>query len=138
VEWQELTIAADVQELATVRRFVEASAAAYRCDPSVVDDMVLAVDEAVTNSIVHGYKGQQHAIEVAVGVDHNALVVRVRDWAAPFDPTKATLPDTSLPFARRPLGGMGIHMMRQLVDTLTYHRTPDAANELILTKRILP
>lgn len=74
-------------------------------------------------------------IEVEVGFDDDALVVYLRDQAPAFDPFQVPPPDTSLPLEQRAPGGMGILMIRQLTDEMTYRMTEDGSNDLILVKR---
>ncbi|MFB0535843.1 MAG: ATP-binding protein [Anaerolineae bacterium] len=130
-----LRIAADLKNLATIRRFVEGAAKSGDGNPQAITDMLIAMNEAATNIIVHGYQGQPGIIEVEVAYDKDALVVCLRDQAPTFDPTSAPVPDVTLSLEQRPFGGMGIHMMRQLSDELTYRTTPDGRNELVLTKK---
>ena len=131
-----LRIAADVNELAAVRHFIREEALRAGAGREVTDDMVQAVDELATNSIVHGYRGArgQIEVEVEVDVDARAMVVHLRDQAPAFDPTTLEDPDTTLALERRPLGGMGVYLSKQLTDGLIYRQT-STGNELTLTKR---
>jgi len=131
-----LCIAARAEHLAKIRHFVEHTAAALGAGQEEIDDLVLAVDEAATNVIVHGYQCQPGLIEVEVGRQGDALLVRLRDGAPLFDPTLLPMPDVTLPLEMRPLGGLGIFLMRQSVDEMTYRVTPEGGNELTLIKRI--
>ena len=104
-----LTVPGEVGRLAEVRAFVR-EASRGRLAARLVEDLVCAVDEAVTNVIVHGYDG--------------------------FDPTTAPEPDLSLPLERRPLGGMGVHLMREFADELRYAPRRGGGNEVTLVKRL--
>lgn len=104
-------------------------------EPSVIAGVVLAVDEAATNIIVHGYGGQAGDIDVRLSRKGDALVVRLYDRAPPFDPATVPLPDTTLPLDERPIGGMGIFFMHRVMDEVCYRRTSDGGNELTLIKR---
>jgi serine/threonine-protein kinase RsbW len=73
-----------------------------------------------------------------VGRQGEALLVRLRDGAPLFDPTLLPMPDVTLPLEVRPLGGLGIFLMRQSVDDMTYRVTPEGGNELTLIKRMTP
>jgi serine/threonine-protein kinase RsbW len=130
-----LRVAADVGQLAAVRAFVREQAAMGGARGRVVADMVQAVDESATNTILHGYRGAAGSIQIEVDVVDRSLIVRLRDQAPAFDPTKVTSPDVTLPLGRRPLGGMGIHLCRELTDDQSYTRTEDG-NELTLVKSI--
>ncbi len=130
-----LRIPADVSRLAEVRQFIREHASQIGADANVTNDVVLAVDELTTNSIIHGYRGSQGVVELEVGNQEGSMVVWLRDQAPPFDPNKYPEPDTSLPLARRPKGGMGIFLSRGVSDRLSYRRT-GAGNELAIVKRL--
>jgi len=130
-----LHIAADLKNLATIRRFVEGAARSGGGDPQAIADMLIAVNEAATNIIMHGYRGQPGTIEVEVVYDQDALVVCLRERAPQYDPTSTPDPDFTLPVEQRPFGGLGVYMMRQVTDELTYRTTGDGRNELILVKK---
>ena len=130
-----LHIAAELKNLRVIRRFVQERAAALGADQDVIADVILATDEAATNAIVHGYQDGPGMIEIELRRNGDAIVVYVRDESAPFDPASVPPPDVTRPLEERPLGGMGIHLMRQLMDEVTNHITPQGGNELIMTKR---
>ena len=130
-----LTVPGEVGQLAEVRAFVRESAR-ERLAPRLLEDLVCAVDEAVTNVIVHGYDGASGPVEIEVGGDSQTLEVRIADRAKPFDPTTAPEPDLSLPLERRPLGGMGVHLMREFADELRYAPRRGGGNEVTLVKRL--
>jgi serine/threonine-protein kinase RsbW len=128
-----IRIPANVDELATVRQFIRRQGAQAGADPGAVADIVQAVDESVTNAIVHGYRGHGGTVEVEVERSGKSLVVRLRDQAPPFDPTVLPTPDITAPLEQRLFGGMGVFLTRELTDAVTYQRTRDG-NELTLVK----
>ena len=130
-----LRIAAESKNLAEIRCFVEEMASALGLDPAMIPNVILAVDEAVSNIIAHGYQGQEGTVEIEVGQERDALVIRVRDEAAPFDPTIVPAPDVTLPLEQRIPGGLGIHLIRQIMDEMTHRIIPQGGNELTLVKR---
>lgn len=119
-------------DLSAIRRFVEETA--VTADPNALADLVLAVNEAVTNVIRHGYKAQPGDVEIVVFCGLDSVTVWLYDNARPFDPTLTPTPDITRPLAERPLGGMGVHMMRTFTDEMHYQRTPDGRNSLLLKK----
>jgi serine/threonine-protein kinase RsbW len=129
-----LRIASDVDELAAVRRFVRDTAVSAGVGRPEIDDMVQAVDETVTNVIVHGYRGAPGFVDLEIEAEDGALVVRVRDEAPQFDPTTLQAPDTSLPLDQRPFHGMGVFLTRELSDEVSYRYT-EGGNELTIVKR---
>jgi len=130
-----LRIAAELKNLSVIRRFVQETATALGADPDAISDVILAVDEAATNSIVHGYQGQPGIIEIEVRRIGDSLVVCLRDQATSFDPTIVPSPDLTLPLEQRPFGGMGIHLMRQFMDKVTHRVTSQGDNELTMVKK---
>lgn len=131
-----LRVLAELPNLAVIRRFVEETATALKADCGAIDDMIQAVDESATNIIVHGYQGRPGHIEIEVTQEGNVLVVRLRDQAHLFDPTRAPPPDLTLPLERRRVGGLGIHLTRQFTDSMTYRITSEGGNELTLRKKV--
>jgi anti-sigma regulatory factor (Ser/Thr protein kinase) len=130
-----LQVAADVHKLAAIRQFVEESARGLGVEPSAIYDLVLAVNEMATNIVVHGYGGRQGAIELQLRRVGDAIEACLRDQAPLFDPTRAPAPNLTLPLQKRPLGGVGIHVTRQLMDAMHYRVSPQGGNELTLVKR---
>jgi serine/threonine-protein kinase RsbW len=130
-----LRMAAELENLAEIRHFVQKTATTFDVDPDIIPDVLLAVDEAVTNVLVHGYQGQMGMIEIELRRRGDSLVVCLRDRAIPFDPTTIPPPDLTLPLEQRPFGGMGIYLMRQLMDEVTHRSTRQGGNELTLVKK---
>jgi serine/threonine-protein kinase RsbW len=130
-----LHIEAEPKNLAAIRLFVEEAATALGIGLATIPNVILAVDEAVSNIIAHGYRGQGGGIEIEVSREGDALVIRLRDEAAPFDPTNVPPPDLTLPLEQRAAGGLGIHLIRRVMDEMTHRVTPQGGNELTLVKR---
>jgi serine/threonine-protein kinase RsbW len=130
-----LRITAELTQLEVLRRFVEEQATALGVEPAAVYDIVLAVEELATNIMVHGYRNPAGAIEIELRPLGDALELRLRDQAPPFDPTRVAPPDTTLPLELRPLAGMGIHLARHFMDSMVHRALPGGGNELILLKQ---
>ena len=127
---------AKLKNLAHIRHFVNDAANSLGADPHSVLDLVQAVDEAATNIIVHGYAGRPGVIEVTIERQKDLMVIAMRDQAPGFDPTRVPPPDLTLPLEKRPVGGLGIFLIRRSVDELQHHFLPSGGNELILIKRL--
>ncbi len=131
-----LRISADLKNLSTIRKFVEEVVSDGQNDPDTIGDIILAVDEAVTNIILHGYQGKPGSIDIQITKAEDKLTIGLRDQAPPFDPTAYDKkPDLALPLHERPLGGMGIYLIRRSMDEMTYRRMPQGGNELTLVKK---
>ncbi len=125
---------AQVRDLNDMRDFLEKAVLTLGGSDDDAGDLVLAVNEAVTNVLLHGYDGQPGPVTICVEVVSDDLRVVLTDSAPPFDPTRVPPPDIFLPLEDRPLGGLGVHMMRQLTDELLYRPLADG-NELVFVKR---
>jgi serine/threonine-protein kinase RsbW len=133
---QPLRIAAQVENLEAIRDFVAHRADALGASQKAIDHCILASDEAATNIIVHGYKNRGGDIEIEVSREGDYIVIRLRDKAPPYDPDKVPAPNLSLPLEERPLGGLGIYLIRHYMDDLNHRLRPDGGNELTLKKKI--
>lgn len=126
---------ATVRDLNDIREFLESAILTLGGDDDIAGDLVLAVNEAVTNILLHGYDDRPGAVAIGVEADGGDLRVQLTDNAPLFDPTAVPPPDIHLPLEDRPLGGLGVHMMRQLTDELIYRVTRGGNNELTFVKR---
>ncbi|WP_218133231.1 ATP-binding protein [Methanofollis tationis] len=98
-----------------------------------VQALELAVDEAVTNIMLHGYSSSECRIWISCGVEGGVVRVRIEDEGVPFDPTEAAEPDLEGDADERPIGGLGIHLIRRMTDELRYERA-GGRNILVLEK----
>ena len=128
-----IQMTASLKDLEYIRSFIGSKSAEFSLDEENTYNLQLSVTELVTNSIVHGYKGEAGNIEIDVDQEVDKLIVRIRDEAPPFDPTQVPPPDLSLPLEERRFGGMGIFLIKQVVDEIRYKRLPQGGNEVILS-----
>lgn len=99
--------------------------------------MTLALEEAVTNVIHYAFSGAPppHRVLVRLVADRTRLVGEVIDNGGPFDPLDGAPPDLSSPLAQREPGGLGIHLIRSVMDRVEYRRE-EGRNRLLLEKRL--
>jgi serine/threonine-protein kinase RsbW len=96
----------------------------------------LALEEVVTNILVHGFCGRPGAaIDVTVAVAPGEVVACVEDSAPPFDPRQAPAPDFDSPLEQRRPGGLGWFLVKRLMDGIDYERVGDR-NRLTLRKAL--
>ena len=126
---------ARLENLAEIRRYIRHQAAVLDVDQEKTADMVLAVDEAATNVITHGYKDQEGVIEIQVRREGDAFIVHLRDEAVPYDPTTRAPSDPVLPAEERLMKGMGVRLMRRRTDEMIHRVTLQRGNELTLVTR---
>lgn len=136
-----LRVSAELTNLKLIRDHVEGVARQAGFPDVKVYDLVLAVDEASTNIMMHGYgipavsagsTEEPGVVEVETSLDESALHVTLRDQARPFDPTAAPVQTELPPLGERMAGGLGIFLIRKTMDEIHYRRTPDGWNELTL------
>ncbi|NBC31563.1 MAG: hypothetical protein GVY13_02690 [Alphaproteobacteria bacterium] len=139
----QLALDADLGEIAMVAARVEAFCAVHDLGEAVVQAVTLALDELLTNTITYGFPegtgggGEAPWIEVALSLAGNVLTARIRDPGLAFDPAEAPAPDLDSDVDDRPIGGLGVHLVREMMDGLEYRRL-DGVNEVTLTKRVRP
>ncbi len=102
----------------------------------VLDDLKLSLEEVILNIINYGYKDSRtHDINVEMELKEKLLTLKITDDAAEFNPIEYPPPDMTRPIEERGVGGLGIHIMRKLMDRVEYKRQ-DNKNILFLSKKI--
>ena len=105
-------------------------------DKPTLYDLKLAVDEACTNIIIHGYSGMNPgSIILSIEIDPINIVLTITDFGHPFEPSEAAIPDVQAGLDDRPMGGFGLFFIYQSMDLVEYETNEDG-NCLSLTKRI--
>jgi serine/threonine-protein kinase RsbW len=103
-------------------------------DEGACYEIRLALEEAVSNTIKYGYEDQQvQTIYVRAGFEDNRILLEIEDDANAFNPLEAATPDLSLPIEKRPIGRLGIYLMRTVMDEIDYKRE-GTKNILRMTK----
>ena len=126
-------------QLSAIERFNQAFTEfgrRHRLAPKILHDVNLAVEEILANIISYGYTDnrEEHEIKLRVSVQPEEVRVDVEDDGRPFNPLEAPEPDTTKPLEERTVGGLGIHLVRKLMDSLEYKRR-DNKNFLSLKKK---
>lgn len=134
-----LQILSRTENLQLVREFIAERARGSGFDDATVQDIVLAVDEACTNIIRHGYEGKpDETIEVVVHTLENAFEVCIFDRGKTFDPATVKPPDIQKNADRKTRGGFGLYLMKKLMDDVEFRFLPGAPNELRMRKYLVP
>ena len=133
-----LTIGNDLEELDRVHTWVEAFQADNALSADVAFALTLSFDELLTNIISYGYPTDvQHAVWISMRIVGDDLHIRIEDQAAPFNPLTAEEPDIDAPIEDRRIGGLGIHFVRTVMDSVEYQHS-NGRNILLLVKRLTP
>ena len=125
----------NVQHVPHLANFIDSVAEANGIDPATTMSLNLAMEEAVVNVIKYAYPdGVIGDIDVTATVEDGTITFTIEDSGVAFDPTAKADPDLTLAAEDRPIGGLGIHLVRQLMDSIGYERRGDK-NILTLTKK---
>jgi sigma-B regulation protein RsbU (phosphoserine phosphatase) len=131
-----ITLPNDVQEIPQLAAFVDEFCESCGIDMSTTMSLNLALEEAVVNVMDYAYPaGSNGDVHVEAETEDGMLIFVIRDNGIPFDPTKSGEVDTTLSAEERPIGGLGIHLVRTIMDTITYSRT-NGQNILTLKKKL--
>jgi len=114
--------------------FIEDACEGAAVGPGICFDLTLAVEEAASNVIKHGYRGRGGKLAIRFVTANGDVIIALRDHARPFTPGKIKPPNKNVPLEERPLGGLGMHLINQLMDEVVYEVLPDG-NLLTMIKR---
>jgi serine/threonine-protein kinase RsbW len=135
----ETSVAARLENLEGIRQFVAEACRRAGAEGRVVFDLKLAVDEACTNIIEHGYAGRPPgSIDIRVEANGHRITVTIADRGASFAPSALPEPNLVSDWSSRPLGGLGWHLIRSAVDEIDYEPDVAGGNRLTLIKRLGP
>ena len=122
-EERHLVLHNDIRQIPQLADFVEAIAQEKQLSQSLAMGINLALEEAVSNVIMYAYpKETDGMVDVDAIIRKDSLEFIISDSGVPFDPTAAHEVDINAPVEDRPIGGLGIHLVRQLMDTVSYER----------------
>ena len=131
-----LVLKNEIEEISKLEGFMETIGEATGIDLSLVVSLNLALEEAVTNVISYAYpEGQEGTVDIDVRATKEQLEFVISDRGIPFDPTTKEDADITLGVEERPIGGLGIFLVRQLMDTILYEYK-DKKNILTLRKQL--
>ena len=131
-----VTLRNEIAEVQWLKKRLTEYGQSLQLADELIQDVNLALEEAVSNIIFYGYEdAQAHQIEVAIEVADDTLVLEITDDGKAFNLLDTPEPDLNVPFEEREIGGMGIYLIRTLMDDITY-RTKQGKNILVMRKQI--
>ena len=130
-----ITRAAYLEALNDFREFIEQHCTGITgITEEILYDIQLAVDEACTNIIMHGYVNMDPgSVILDLDIQADKIIISLTDFGHAFEPDSAPIPDVDAPVEERELGGFGLFFIRQSVDDVKYGTSEDG-NTMILTK----
>jgi serine/threonine-protein kinase RsbW len=132
-----LEIKSRTENLAEIREFINSAAADSGFSKETIDNIILAVDEACTNIIKHAYKYfPDGKIILTLKTDKNTFTIDIIDYGKSFEPGLVPNPDLKKYFDEKRVGGLGMYLMKTLMDDVKYISVPGKFNQVSLTKNI--
>ena len=127
----------EMTEVSRMRGFFLSVCREHDIDEETFKTLNLAIEEWVANVIGYAYpKGIRGHVELTAKVVDGVLTLVIKDHGTPFDPTQHAEVDVNAELSERQIGGLGIHLVKSIMDTMHYERTADGYNVLTLTKNI--
>lgn len=127
---------AEMSNLPLFRNFILEACGLMKVDAKVSENLQLAIDEVCSNLIIHGYKNMEAGdISLVVRREKTGIEILVEDSGRPFDPTKLEAPDLSDSIDEREIGGLGVFMVKEMVDEVSYE-SRNGRNRLSLKMKI--
>ncbi len=131
-----LSVLAGASQVASICDFVARAGWDLGLDNRLIYDLQLAVDEACINVIRHAYDGSDGEIEVSIDLTDKGVQAVIRDWGAAFDPLSVPEPDVSASLHERTPGGLGLFLMRNVMDQVDFQFDAERGNTLTMIRRL--
>ena len=129
-------VPADPAQLSVLTEFLREFGSAAALAPAQVGTFELALEEIFMNIVMHGSEpGITPRVEVSLNLGPDAVTMTVEDDGPQFDPLSLPPPDVTATLADRKVGGLGVFLVRNIMDTVTYARTA-GRNQLRISKRL--
>jgi serine/threonine-protein kinase RsbW len=134
---KKLVIKSRTENLSSLRDFISDNANKAGLSTDDIDDIILAVDEACTNIIKHAYKSVPDG-EIIIEINYNSrkFTIKLIDHGNSFDPESVPVPDLQKYLRQRKVGGLGLYLMRTLMDDVKYVSVPGEYNQVLLSKNL--
>jgi len=131
-----LIIENQISELHRVAGFLEQAGDEWHWLPSSTMSINLVLEEALTNTILYGFeKDEKHSLSISLRKREDEVTITIVDDGKAFDPTFLAGPDITLSAEERNIGGLGVFLIKKLMDSVQYKRAANK-NFLVLTKNI--
>ena len=128
-------VPADASQLAELNQFLREFWRAAELEPASLGSFELALEEIFLNIVMHGSRpGSALRVEVSLSLGTDAVTMTVEDDGPHFDPLSLPEPDVTASLADRRVGGLGVHLVRNLMDTVSYARV-GGCNQLCMSRR---
>ena len=134
---KKLTVKSTTDNLSRIRDFIKLSADKSGLNTDVICKIILAVDEACTNIIKHSYNYlPEGKIIINVKADNSKFEVSITDDGKKFNPDEVEDPDLKKYYKEKKVGGLGMFLMKKLMDDVKYYKLAENRNKVVLVKYI--
>lgn len=132
---KELKVKSRTENLSVIREFIQSAAVQVGMKPGITEDVMLAVDEACTNIIKHAYKSVPDGeILLRLKYSDHKFTIKIIDYGNSFHPENVPDPDLQKYYNQHRVGGLGMYLMKTLMDEVKYSSVPGKYNQVYLTK----
>jgi serine/threonine-protein kinase RsbW len=137
IKEKELVVKSRTDNLSEIRDFVYTAASEAGFLSDVIENIILAVDEACTNIIKHAYKSYPEGeITINIKFTNKKFTILIIDHGAPFRPETIPDPDLQKYYQQHRIGGLGMYLMKSLMDEVKYISVPGKYNQVMLSKNL--
>ena len=124
----------EISEIAVLRESLSAFYSRHGFSAKMINGLNLAIDEILTNIISYGFSDKnRHEISVSVTAGNAEVLIEIKDDGWQFNPLEAPPPDVDMALDDRPLGGLGIFLVKKLMDSIEY-KHEEGRNILVMKK----
>ena len=133
---KKIILANDIKEINKLNQFIEEIGEEFALAPDVVFNLTLVLEEAVVNVINYAYPKEEHQyIYLSAKLQDGSIIFVLTDSGKEFDPTLAPEADITLSADERPIGGLGIFLIRNIMNEVKYERI-EGKNVLTMEKKL--
>ena len=137
IKEKKLVVKSKTENLSKIRAFIQGIASTVGFTNESIDNMILAVDEACTNIIKHAYKSYPDGeIIIKVKYESKKLIITIVDYGKTFMPELVPEPDIQEYYRQHKVGGLGMYLMKTLMDDVKYISVPGKYNQVLLSKNL--
>ncbi len=132
---KKITVSSSTDNLSRIREFIKTTSEEAGFDKDTANKIVLATDEACTNIIKHAYKNiKTGRIEINISFKNKKFTVSISDSGKHFNSSSVPEPDLPRYYQEKKVGGLGMYLMKKLMDEVKYSQQNDKKNKVTLVK----
>ena len=131
---KEISLPAKIENIEAFTTFIDKQLELLDCSPKVQMQIDVAIDEIASNIAYYAYPNGDGDMTISIAEENGNLKIVFQDFGIPYNPLESSPPDLSLSAEDRPIGGLGIHIVKKMMDSISY-RYENGQNILTLYKK---